>query len=143
MPAGAAPSELQLRLIRSGDAPPTNPLEEAFVFGLQDSKGALYPGARDPAGCFVFDFPLAVKPGRDGRPNFTGPFASGPADDRFVYLSWRSVTRGVWINRIKARLADIDWAMIERAEGRRLAADLSDWSPGGGRRRVDWRLVDG
>ena len=88
----------------------------------------------------VFDFTLAVKPGRDGAPNFTGPFASGPAGDRFVYLSWRSIPRGVWINRIKARLADIDWPLIERAQGRRLAADLSDWSPGGGRRRVDWRL---
>ena len=140
MTTGATPREVQLRLVRSGDAPPTNPLEEAFEFGLQDTKGALHPGARAGAGRFVFDFDLAVKPGKDGRPNFTGAFASGPADDRFVYLSWRSIPRGVYINRIKARLADIDWAMIERAQGRRLAADLSDWSPGGGRRRVDWRL---
>lgn len=140
MTSGGTPTELRLRLIRDTDAPPTNPLGDAFVFGLQDTKEQLHPGARDAAGRFVFDFTLAVKPGRDGAPNFTGPFASGPAGDRFVYLSWRSIPRGVWINRIKARLADIDWPLIERAQGRRLAADLSDWSSGGGRRRVDWRL---
>lgn len=136
-------AEVALRLIRTTDAPPTNPLGDTFEFGLQDTKQQLHPGARDADGRFLFDFSLAVKPGKRGQPSFTGPFASGPADDRFVYLSWRSIPRGVWINRIKARLADIDWALIGRAEGRRLAADLSDWSPGGGRRRVDWRLVDG
>jgi Family of unknown function (DUF5990) len=140
MAGGETPTEVQFRLIRNGDAPPTNPLGDAFVFGLQDTGQQLHPAVRDAAGRFVFDFSLAVKPGRDGRPNFTGAFASGPATDRFVYLSWLSVPRGVWINRIKARLADIDWALIERAQGRRLAADLSGWSPGGGRRAVDWRV---
>lgn len=140
MAGGATASEVRFRLIRNGDAPPTNPLGEAFVFGLQDTKGELHPGVRDGAGRFVFDFSLTVKPGKGGQPSFTGPFASGPAGDRFVYLSWRSVPRRAWINRVKARLADIDWATIEKAQGRRLVADLSDWSPGGGRRRVDWRL---
>ena len=83
-----------------------------------------------------------MKPDKNGAPNFTGPFASGPADDRFVYLSWRSVPRGVWINRIKARLGGIDWPLIEaaRAKGRRLVADMSGWSPHDTRRQVDWRL---
>jgi hypothetical protein len=85
---------------------------------------------------------LHVERRKDGRPNFLGPFASGPADDRFVYLSWRSIPRGVWINRVKARLADIDWPLIEAAQsqGKRLCADISAWGPGGGRRAVDWRL---
>jgi hypothetical protein len=135
----ARPTELRLRLTRGSDAPPTNPLGDAYEFGLQNTKQALIAGVRDAAGRLAFDFTLTVKPGKGGAPNFTGAFASGPADDRFVYLAWRSIPRGVWINRIKARLADIDWAMIEQAEGRRLVADLSDWSPGGGRRRVDWR----
>ena len=142
MTSGGTASEVRLRLTRSSDAPPTNPLGDAYVFGLQDNKEQLTPAVRDAAGRFVFDFSLTVKRGKDGAPSFTGPFASGPGSDRFVYLAWRSIPRGAYINRIKARLADIDWALIERAraEGRRLAADLSDWSPGGGRRRVDWRL---
>ena len=141
MAGGETAAEVRFRLIRSGDAPPTNPLGDAFLFGLQDTQDGLHPGVRDDAGRFVFDFSLSVKPGKGGQPNFSGPFASGPATDRFVYLSWLSVPRRAWINRVKARLGDIDWALIERAEGRRLAADLSDWSPGGGRRSVDWRVV--
>jgi hypothetical protein len=143
MTSGGTPVELRLRLIRDHDAPPTNPLGDGFVFGLQDTKEQLHPGVQDAAGRLVFDFTVVVKPGKDGRPNFTGAFASGPAGERFVYLAWRSIPRGVWINRVKARLTDIDWPLIEQAqaEGRRLVADASSWSPGGGRRRVDWRLA--
>ncbi len=140
--------QLRLRLIRNDDAPATNPLGDAFEFGLQDTKGALTPAQRLADGRLYWDFELRVQPGKDGRPNFLGPFASGPADDRFVYLAWRSIPRGVWINRVKARLADIDWPLIERAQGEaaqsregRLVADVSAWSPGGGRRAVDWRLA--
>jgi hypothetical protein len=71
---------------------------------LQDNKGEIVAGARDGMGRFVFDFSLKVKPAADGRPSFTGRFASGTPDDRFVYLSWRSIPRGVYINRLKARL---------------------------------------
>jgi hypothetical protein len=140
--------ELRLRLIRGDDAPATNPLGEAFEFGLQDTKGALVAAQRLADGRLYWDFELRVQRGKDGRPNFLGPFASGPADDRFVYLAWRSIPRGVWINRVKARLADIDWPLIEAAQGQaaegaegRLVADISAWSPGGGRRAVDWRLA--
>jgi hypothetical protein len=142
MASGATPSELRLRLIRASDAPATNALGDAYAFGLQDTEGALTPGRRLADGRLCWDFALRVEPGRTGRPNFLGPFASGPADDRFVYLSWRSIPRGVWINRVKARLADIDWPLIEAAQsqGKRLAADISAWAPGGGRRAVDWGL---
>jgi hypothetical protein len=142
MASGATAYELRLRLIRDANAPATNPQGDAFEFGLQDTKQQVFAGVRDASGRLTWDFEVIVKPGKDGAPNFTGPFASGPADDRFVYLSWRSVPRGVWINRIKARLAGIGWPLIEqaRAQGRRLVADLSGWTPGQGRRLPDWRL---
>ncbi len=99
-----ADGEVRMRLIRADDAPPTNPLDEPFEFGLQDVKQQLLPGKRDSGGRLVFDFSLKVKPGKDpDRLSFGGLFASGPADDRFVYLAWRSIPRGVWINRIKAK----------------------------------------
>jgi hypothetical protein len=137
-----APAELRLRLIRDSDAPATNPDGDPFEFGLQDAKQRVFAGTRDAAGRLAWDFTVTVKPGKDGAPNFTGAFASGPADDRFVYLSWRSIPRGVWINRIKARLGGIDWALIERAsaESRRLVADMSGWTPHDGRGQVEWRL---
>jgi hypothetical protein len=138
-------NEVRLRLVRLGDAPATNPGGEAFEFGLQDTRGELVAGVLRPDGKLGWDFTLTARPGLDpARPNFTGRFASGPADDRFVYLSWRSLPRGVWINRVKARLADIDWSLVRAAQaaGRPLVADLTGRSPGGGRKPVNWRVAE-
>ena len=67
----------------------------------------------------------------------------GPPDDRFVYLSWRSVPGGIWINRVKARLGGIDWKMVRAAAaaGRPLEADMSGWRPHDNRRQVTWRMA--
>jgi hypothetical protein len=138
-----AEGEVRMRLIRADDAPPTNPLGEPFAFGLQDTKQQVFAGNRDAAGRFVFDFSLTLKPGKDPeRPSFGGPFASGPADDRFVYLAWRSIPRGVWINRIKARLSSIDWPLVRAAQAadRPLVADVTGRRPHDTQRLVDWRL---
>jgi hypothetical protein len=60
------------RLVRDHDKPISHEFEEAYEFGLQDHKGEIVPGARDPIGRFVFDFSLKVKPDANGRPVFTG-----------------------------------------------------------------------
>lgn len=134
---------VRLRLIRADDRPATNPLGDAFEFGLQDVKQTIIAGQRLPDGRLAWDFALRVKPGPDpARPTFLGPFASGPPDDRFVYLAWRSVPRQVWINRVKARLGAIDWAMVRAAQAadRPLVADMTGWGPHDTRRQVEWRL---
>ena len=138
----AGEGAVRFQLIRADDRPATNPENDPYEFGLQDAKGALTPAGRLPDGRLYWEFELRVKPAADGRPNFLGAFASGPADDRFVYLAWRSIPRGVWINRIKARLGGIDWPLIERAlaENRPLVADMSGWTPHDIRRQVEWRL---
>ena len=90
----------------------------------------------------MFDFSLAVKPGPDPeRPVFTGRFASGPVADRFVYLSWRSVESGDYINRVKARLSAITWSMVREAQAadRPLTADMTGWGPHDARKQVEWR----
>ena len=137
--------EVALRLIRDTDVPATNPLGRAFEFGLQDTKQVIVPGTRRADGAFVFDFSLHVKPGKDpARPVFTGRFASGPADDRFVYLSWRALeaSQGHHINRLKARLGTIDWELVRAAQasGGRLTADMSGWRPHDTRKSVRWEL---
>jgi hypothetical protein len=87
--------EIRLRLIRADDVPASHELDEAYVFGLQDTRQTIVPGERQADGTLVFDFTLRVKPGADpDYPVFLGRFASGPVPDRFVYLSWRSVSRG-------------------------------------------------
>lgn len=137
---------VRLRLIRADDIPATNPEGDAYAFGLQDTKDQITPGVRGPDGVLVFDFELRAAPGATpDRPNFFGAFASGPVDDRFVYLSWRSIPRGAWINRIKARLAGIDWPLLRAAQaaGRPLVADMTGWTPHDGRKQVAWRVADG
>jgi hypothetical protein len=135
--------EVRFRLMRQDDVPASNPLADEYVFGLQDTKQQIVAGVRQADGKLAFDFSLTAKPGPDpDRPRFSGRFASGPADDRFVYLSWRSMERGDYINRVKARLADIDWKLVQAAEtaGQPLVADLTGRKPGGGKVPVAWRL---
>jgi len=140
-----AEDEVRLRLIRADDKPAHNPSCEAFEFGLQDTKQRIVPPERLPNGRLAWNFALRVKPGPDpARPNFLGPYASGPPDDRFVYLSWRSIPRRAWIVRVKARLTEIDWAMVRAAQAadRPLVADMTGWTPHDRRRQVAWRLAD-
>lgn len=136
-------NEVRFRLIRAHDVPPSHAVGEVVEFGLQDTKGVVVPGVRGPKGEFLFDFVLTVREGRDAKhPAFGGRFASGTAEDRFVYLSWRSVTRGVWINRLKARLGSIDWKMMHTAQkaDKPLVADMTDWALGDKRKFIEWKV---
>ncbi|MFC5862232.1 DUF5990 family protein [Acidicapsa dinghuensis] len=135
--------EVRFRLLRNNDVPPTNPFGLAYRFGLQNTTGNLIAGTQETDGTISFDFSLKVKQEREGeQPVFTGSFASGPREDRFVYLSWRAAESGKWINRIKARLASIDWTMVRdsQEQNRPITADLSGWSPGDTRKFVAWYL---
>jgi hypothetical protein len=135
--------EVHFRLLRSDDVPATNPHNLAYRFGLQDTKGNIVPAERQANGMLAFDFVLKVKPGKDAaRPVFTGPFASGSVEDRFVYLSWFAIERGDYINRVKVRLGAIDWKMIRASqnEHRSITADLSGRGPGESMRPIAWYL---
>jgi hypothetical protein len=129
-----------MRLLRDDATAPSG--EPSASFGLQDKDGKLQPPVRRADGMYVFDFELAVAEGPDGRPNFTGPFASGPRDQRFVYLSWPRLDGCGYVNRVKVRLTDLEWSTIEEAIARdaTLEADASSRKPGGGRVAVAWRL---
>ena len=131
------------RLVRADDVPATNPHNLAYVFGLQDVEQNITPGEQRADGSYVFDFLLRARAAKsDDRPDFGGQFASGTPNDRFVYLSWRAITRGDYINRVKARLSSIDWSLVHAAQssGRRITADLSGWTPGDPRKFVVWAL---
>jgi hypothetical protein len=137
------PDEVRFRLLRSDDVPATNPFNLAYRFGLQDTKQTIVPGERMPNGPLAFDFTLKVKRGKNpNHPVFTGRFAGGPVDDRFVYLSWQGIERGDYINRIKARLGTIDWKMVQASqkEDRAITADMTGWIPGEARKYVAWYL---
>jgi len=137
---------LKLRLLRDDPTPPSAADGEDWHFGLQDNRDALHPGTPRADGMLAFDFELRVAAaGDEGQPPvFTGPFAFGKPQDRFVYLSWQRTAGPGYVNRIKARLADIDWALVQAAQesGGRLEADMSGRKAGGGKLAVAWRLVE-
>jgi hypothetical protein len=134
---------VRFRFLRSDDRPATNPDHLAYVFGLQDTQQNLTQAQIRPDGTLVFDFSLKVKPGKDpALPVFTGPFASGSPADRFVYLSWRAIERGDYINRAKIPLAGIDWKLIHASleQNRPITADVSGRGPGNTKKPITWYL---
>ena len=65
-----------------------------------------------------FEFPIRVKEGKNGQPNFLGAFAQGPANSRFIYLdigTYAGQTNTPWGRRLKIPLTGITWPMIEQA----------------------------
>lgn len=141
----AATSALKMRLLRNDATPPSADGGD-YDFGLQDNKDALHAGIARADGKLQFDFDLRVATVEDEAlpPVFLGPFAFGRPQDRFVYLSWQRTAGPGYVNRIKARLADIDWALVHAAQdcGGRLEADMSGRKAGGGKVPVTWQIVD-
>jgi len=131
---------IRFRLLRGDDRPATNPHNFTYLFGLQDKAQEIVPPTILADGRLAFDFSLDVKPGKAGQPVFTGRFASGPVDDRFVYLSWRAIERGDYINRVKTRLSNLTWEVIETAKENSLVltADMSGRGPGDPQKFVVW-----
>ena len=135
--------DVKFRLLRNDDIPATNPQHLTYRFGLQDNKGNVVTGIRQPDGALSFDFSLKVKSGKDRKhPVFTGLYASGPVSDRFVYLSWWAIERRHRINRVKARLSTIDWKLVRASQhqDRPITADMTGRGPGDPRKYVEWYL---
>lgn len=115
-------------------------------FGVQDKAGALHHATARADGGMQFDLALEVKSRGAGAPVFLGPFAHGPPDGRFLYLSWRE-PRGGYAQRFKLPLGAITWRDILAAGDQPLQGDLFDrqaraTSTGvniGGARAVVWQ----
>ncbi len=82
------------------------------LFGLQDKNRNLIEGIRISDNQLQFDFELNVKQLDNGLPNFTGQFAHGTVQQRFVYLTLKDETDHI-IKRIKVQLNTIQWEQVE------------------------------
>jgi hypothetical protein len=138
---------VKMRLLRDDPVAPSAAADDSPCrFGLQDNKEELHDGVLREDGKTAFDFTLRVAAAADesAPPVFIGPFAFGRPQDRFVYLSWQRTETPGYVNRIKARLADIDWPLLRDAMESRgvLEADLSGRKAGGGKVPVSWQIVD-
>lgn len=88
------------------------------TFCLQRGKSGLVPPTHATNEYLSFDFTLRVGTGKDGRPNFLGPFAQGPPAGRFVYVNSGTSAGQAdsgWTRRAKVPLTGIGWRLIERA----------------------------
>jgi len=109
--------EHQLELLIILESPPPG-----IDFGLQKGSGNNYETVqiqRSGKGDLRFDFSVRVREGKDGQPNFLGPFVQGPAHERFVYIdigSYAGQTDTQWARRLKIPLRGISWAQVKKAK---------------------------
>jgi hypothetical protein len=88
------------------------------LFRVQCGKGELAAPSAESSAAISFDLTLRAADTRaDGKPNFLGSFAQGPADGRFLYVN--SGTRAgqagsCWDRRAKVPLGAIGWDLIEQ-----------------------------
>jgi hypothetical protein len=115
---------VKFRLLRDSAEPPS-PDGSAASFGLQDAKGNIQPPVERSDGMLAFEFGLNAKEGPDPeKPVFSGPFASGPRDERFVYLAWPRLNGQGHVNRVKVRLIDIGWSRVRGGANNRPPARI-------------------
>ncbi|MBX2873834.1 MAG: hypothetical protein KTR30_17095 [Saprospiraceae bacterium] len=97
---------------------PSLPFEgRAVVFlGIQHKKDIL---EETPATAQEKTFTLQVKvsEGKDGSPNFTGPYVFGKTGDKFLYLVWfmKTPIGNEGFRRAKIKLQDLSWEQIRKA----------------------------
>ena len=91
-------------------------------FGLQQGKGSEYETVqtqRSTGKDLTFEFTPKIKDDRnEAMPNFLGPFAQGPANERFVYIDIGTCAGqkdSCWSRRLKVPLRGITWQTVDRA----------------------------
>ena len=103
--------EISLRIVV--ERPPVG-----VFFGLQKGSGSEYETVQtveSKSDDLQFEFDVRVREGKDGRPNFLGPFVQGPTHERFVYLdigTYAGQTNTPWSRRLKIPLRGITWKLI-------------------------------
>jgi len=110
-------------------------------FGIQRGRGAQYETLfvqRRTQRDISFDFSVAVAgSGRNGLPNFQGPFVQGPPGGRFIYVdvgTYAGQKDTCWSRRMKVPLDGVTWTLIRKAArpGHRLSARIPGTGKDGG-----------
>lgn len=88
------------------------------LFGLQKGGGNNYETVQKQLSAdknLLFTVVVNLKTGKDGGPDFSGPFVHGKPGERFIYLDIGTLagqTDSVWTRRLKVPLRDITWEMV-------------------------------
>jgi len=124
--------ERELNLLIILEKPPAD-----IDYGLQQGGGSNYETVqtqRSTGRDLRFNFSVRVREGKDGQPNFLGPFAQGPAQERFVYLdigTYAGQKNTGWSRRLKIPLRGITWELVEKGKTleTRVPGKAKDGSP--------------
>ena len=112
--------EISLRIVV--ERPPAG-----VYFGLQKGSGNNYETVQtveSKSADLQFEFNVRVREGKDGVPNFLGPFVQGPTHERFVYLdigTCAGQTNTPWSRRLKIPLRGITRELISQTTKSSLA----------------------
>ncbi|HXT64615.1 MAG TPA: DUF5990 family protein [Pyrinomonadaceae bacterium] len=106
-------------------------------FALQKGKGSKYETVQKqrsaPNADLKFEFPVTVKSGKDGAPDFFGPFVQGARGDRYVYIdigTYAGQTKTDWSRRLKVPLSRITSSLID--SGATLVGEIPGTGKDGG-----------
>jgi hypothetical protein len=89
-------------------------------FGLQKGSGSNYEIIqlqRSSTGDLHFTCMIGTKTGKDGQPDFNGPFVQGPAGQRFIYIgigTYAGQKETIWSRRLKVPLVGITHSMVNQ-----------------------------
>jgi hypothetical protein len=93
------------------------PVYESVHVGVQYRREVVQLVSGDAAAA-CWDLDVDVVPGRDGAPDFRGPWVQGKPGDRFVYLSWGELAADdtfTSFRRAKLMLRAIDETLVHEA----------------------------
>lgn len=147
---------LRLRVRWTGPPPGATEVYERFLvehglenldsmtteFGMQRGRREVVSGTPEPDGSMAFE--ARVEPYRDkaGRQRFRGEFVQGPANEPFLYLSWRVAGEAWWIARTKVALAPLtDDFIASLPENVTLETDVSRFGHREPGHVQEWRAV--
>ena len=105
-------------------------------FGLQKGRGSNFETVqtrRSAGRDLKFEFAIAVRSGKDGAPDFAGPFVQGGRGDRYVYIdigTYAGQANTVWSRRLKVPLSRITWDLIN--SGSTLVGEIPGTGKDGG-----------
>lgn len=131
---------LRIRLVN----PPKN-----VGFCIQKGRNGLVDYKVSTGSNIIFEFPVKIKEGKEGQPNFLGEFTQGTVKDRFIYVCVGKSAgqhNSSWKRRAKIRLSSIIWEQIKIAASdseRILTASYNATGKDGGPSCASVPLIDG
>jgi uncharacterized protein DUF5990 len=90
------------------------PGDKGILLGIQKDEDFFEPSPTDLKR-IVFRPVLRARRNTDGSPNFLGPFAHGPKNERFIYLVWATVSPAARFGRVKVHLNHLKWTDVTKA----------------------------